>query len=318
MRVLVTGASGFVGRRLMRRLAAAGHDAIGVDREVDVGDFEAIDAALTRSTPEAIVHLAAQSSVARSLREPEACYRVNFVGTRNLLRASARRAPGARILLVGSADQYTATGVDSSPPSGQHAQRRGDTPRTPFDETTPLTPRSPYARSKAAAELLGRRARADGRDIICLRAFNHTGAGQPDTFVVASFARQIARIVGGHEAPRMRVGNLDSVRDFLHVDDVIAAYLSLLVLETPDAVYNVASGRATSIRDVLDRLLALAGPRADGIRVETDRDRWRPTDWLVGDASRLRQATGWRPQIPLDAILREVYEDGSEREARPT
>jgi nucleoside-diphosphate-sugar epimerase len=295
MRVFVTGASGFVGRRLMRRLRGAGHDTHGADREVDVTDLIAIQRALDEHVPEAIVHLAAMSSVATSWREPHLCYHQNFVGTRTLLTAAQSACPNARILLIGSADQYAPT-----------------TPAAKLiDETTPLRPRSPYARTKAAAELLGMAAARRGQDVVRVRAFNHTGAGQPDHFVVSNFARQVARIRLGHQEPVMRVGNLESVRDFLHVDDVLAAYQALLDPMVPADTYNIASGRSTSIQEVLDRLIEIAGIHP---RIEPDPDRWRATDWLVGDASRLRSATGWRPMISLEAILHELYEDWLSKE----
>jgi len=273
----------------MRLFREAGHDAHGTDREVDVTNPVAIQAALAKHAPEAIVHLAALSSVATSWREPHLCYRQNFVGTRSLLAAAHSACPDARVLLIGSADQYAAT-----TPAAE-----------PIDETTPLRPRSPYARTKAAAELLGAAAARRGQNVVRVRAFNHTGAGQPDLFVVSNFARQVARIRLGHQEPIMRVGNLESVRDFLHVDDVLDAYLALLDPSVPAATYNIASGRSTSIQEILDRL----------IRVERDPDRWRETDWLVGDASRLRQATGWQPKISLETILVELYEDWLSKEA---
>ncbi len=230
------------------------------------------------------------SSVAQSFREPELCYRLNFIGTRNLLAGVARRCPEARVLLIGSADQYSPTAAAGEP----------------IDESQPLRPRSPYARTKAAAELLGQFAAQGGMDVVRLRAFNHTGAGQPDAFVVSSFARQIARIRLGLQEPIMRVGNLASVRDFLHVDDVLRAYLALLDRRVPAETYNLASGRSTSIQEILDWLIARA--RVDP-RIERDPDRWRETDWLVGDASRLREATGWQPEIELESILEELYQD---------
>ena len=300
MRVFVTGAGGFVGRRLRPRLERQGHDVVGVDREIDVTEPRTLGPALERAAPDAVIHLAAMSSVARSWKEPALCYRLNFLGTRSLLGCVAERCPAARVLLIGSADQY-------APVSGA----QGDP--APFDESTPLRPRSPYARSKAAAEALGARAAAaDGLDVVRIRAFNHTGAGQSDAFVVSSFARQVAAIRAGRQAPVMRVGNLESVRDFLHVDDVLEAYVALLDPAVPADVYNVAGGIATSIQSLLDRLIALAGIDP---KVETDPERFRPTDWLVGDATRLRGVTGWRPRIPFEAILEELYEDWLARDA---
>ena len=298
MRVMVTGASGFVGRRLVPRLAAEGHTPFGIDREVDIADAVAVSASISKLRPDAVIHLAALSSVAHSLAAPEDCYRVNFLGTRALLESIAAEAPVARILLIGSADAYTATSPKPYP----------------LDESTPLRPRSPYARTKAAAEMLGRLAARSGLDVVCVRAFNHTGAGQGDPFVVSSFARQIAAIRSGRMEPRLRVGNLDSIRDFLHVDDVVDAYLALLDRRVPSDVYHVAGSVGISIRAVLESLMRIAGVEA---RVEVDPARFRPTDWLVGDASRLRGATGWQPRIPLEALLREVYEDWLARDAAP-
>ena len=280
----------------MRLFREAGHEAHGTDREVDVTNPVAIQAALAKHRPDAIVHLAALSSVATSWREPHLCYRQNFVGTRTLLAAAHSACPDARVLLIGSADQYAATTPAAAP----------------IDETTPLQPRSPYARTKAAAELLGAAAARRGQSVVRVRAFNHTGAGQPDLFVVSNFARQVARIRLGHQEPIMRVGNLESVRDFLHVDDVLDAYLALLDPSVPAETYNIASGRSTSIQEILDRLIEIAEIAP---RIERDPDRWRETDWLVGDASRLRQATGWQPKISLEAILFELYEDWLAKEA---
>jgi GDP-4-dehydro-6-deoxy-D-mannose reductase len=290
MRIFVTGAQGFVGRRLTRRLEAAGHVVIGVD----VGDFDIVDPdavrdAIDAAAPEAVIHLAALSSVADSWRDPAIVYRVNYLGSRNLLHAIEDRAPGARILLIGSGDQYA-----PSEPG-----------RPPWRETDPLRPRSPYARSKAAAEQLGTLAAARGLDVVRVRPFNHTGAGQDTRFVAADFARQVARIESGDAAPEMRVGNLDSVRDFLHVDDVLDAYECLLAPQVPAAVYNIASGSGISIREVLAILCQLAGVDPS---IEIDPARHRPTDYMVGDASRLHAATGWTPKIPLEELLQELLD----------
>jgi GDP-4-dehydro-6-deoxy-D-mannose reductase len=290
MLVYVTGASGFVGRKLIPRLEAAGYEVIGVDVGVDVRDRTSVESSLRRHRPDAVIHLAAMSSVAQSGREPESCYRINFQGTMNVLRAAKSVCPDARVLLVGSTDQYGATAARDQA----------------FDENTPLQPRSPYARTKAAAELLGREAAAQGQDVVRVRASNHTGRGQPDHFVVSSFARQVAAIRNGQQEPRLRVGNLESVRDFLHVDDVLDAYATLLDPGIPTDVYNVASGHPVAIREILDRLIEMAA--IDPV-VEVDPERWRPTDWCVADASKLRRVSDWQPKISLDALLRELYDD---------
>jgi GDP-4-dehydro-6-deoxy-D-mannose reductase len=294
VRVFVTGSAGFVGRRLVARLPGAGHEPVGVDREYDVTDPGEIDRVLTRTRPEAVVHLAALSSVAGSWKDPGICFRVNFLGTRHLLESVSHRSPEARVLLVGSADAYGG-GAPGAPP---------------FRENDPLSPRSPYARSKAAAEMLGRLAAEAGLDVLRLRPFNHTGAGQSDTFVASSFARQVVEIAEGRREPRMQVGNLDSVREFLDVEDVIDAYLALLDPEAPADVYNVARGQGMSIRALLDCLLELGGVDP---RIERDPERFRPTDVLVGDPTRLQGATGWWPRREIQSTLESLLEDWRRR-----
>jgi GDP-4-dehydro-6-deoxy-D-mannose reductase len=246
--------------------------------------------------PRAVVHLAAQSSVAQSNDAPEESARINFVGARNLLEAVARHAPRARVLLVGSGEQYGPA----------------ETGAAPWTEAAALRPRSPYARSKACADLLGARYAADGCDIVRVRAFNHTGPGQSDVFVLASFARQAAEIAAGRRDPELAVGNLDSVRDFLDVDDVVDAYLRLLDPRVPAGAYNVASGIGRRIGALLDALRAEAGIQA---RVRMDPARMRPADASVGDAAKLRAATGWSPRVPFELTLRRLLDDWRARVA---
>jgi GDP-4-dehydro-6-deoxy-D-mannose reductase len=209
---------------------------------------------------------------------------VNYLGTHNLLDIVARRLPRTRVLLVGSADEYKTTEVDSAP----------------YPETTGLRPGSPYARTKAAAELLGGLACEGGLDVMRTRSFNHLGAGQSDVFVASSFARQVAEIAAGIREPTMAVGNLESVRDFLDVEDVITAYIHLLDPKIRPDVFNVASGVPIKIATLLETLIELGGIDPE---VTTNPDFFRPTDHLVGDATRLREVTGWRPTIPLRDAL---------------
>jgi GDP-4-dehydro-6-deoxy-D-mannose reductase len=244
--------------------------------------------------PELIVHLAAIASPAQAARAPELTYRVNFLGTRSVLEAAARHAAGARVLLVCSADAY-----GSSPPGSP-----------PFSEAAPLRPASPYARSKAAGELLGGAYAARGLDVVSTRSFNHSGPGQAEAFVLSSFAKQAVEIAAGLREPLLRVGNLDSVRDFLDVEDVVRAYLALCDPAAPAGVYNVASGRGVRVGDALDLILRLAGVSP---AVEADPERHRPTDHAVGDASRLRRVTGWEPRIALEETLRRVVDHWREQ-----
>jgi len=296
VQALVTGAAGFVGQHLVPRLADAGWQVHAVDRELDVRDAAAVEARVAEVSPHAIVHLAAQSSVAESLGDPESSARVNYVGARHLLEAAWREAPRARVLLVGSGEQYGAAAPGSAA----------------FTESASLRPRTPYARSKACADLLGAHYAARGLDVIRVRAFNHAGPGQSDAFVLASFARQAAEIAAGRRAPVLAVGNLDSVRDFLDVDDVVDAYVRLLDPRVPAGAYNVASGTGRRIGALLDALLAEASLSA---RVEVDPARLRPADSSVGDAARLRAATGWLPRVPFELTLRRVLDDWRARVA---
>ncbi len=289
MRVFLTGASGFVGQRFLPRLQAAGHVTLAAGDELDIRDIEQLDRVVTRACPDAVVHLAALSSVAASWRDAADCFRVNYLGTRNLLDVVQRRAPRARVLLVGSADEYETSTAKAAP----------------YPEATGLRPRSPYARTKAAGELLGALACERGLDVMRARSFNHTGAGQSDTFVASSFARQIAEISVGLREPRVAVGNLESVRDFLDVEDVIGAYIRLLDPKIEADVFNIASGVPVSIGALLETLIELAGVDPE---VTTNPDYFRPTDHLVGDSTRLREATGWRPTTPLRETLASLLE----------
>jgi GDP-4-dehydro-6-deoxy-D-mannose reductase len=292
VRVLVTGAEGFVGGRLIPRLVAVGHTPIGVDRDVDVADRDAVDGAVVAAAPEAVVHLAAISFVPDSVREPAATFRVNFLGVRHLLEAVAQHAPRARVLVVGTGNVY---GV-ATPPA------------RPFDERSPLRPGSPYAVAKAAADLLARSHAARGLDVVRVRPFNHTGRGRPESFVESSLARQIVEIALGRRAPRLAVGNLDAIRDFLDVEDVVTAYVRLLDRSVPAGLYNVASGVGRSVREILGLLLEIAGLAPSKIEIAVEPARWRATDHAVGDASRLRAATGWVPRVELRDTLRALLE----------
>lgn len=294
MRVFVTGAAGFVGGHLLPRLRDAGAEVTATDREVDVTDAASLGAALHAARPDGLIHLAAQSSVQASIADPAQAFRLNYLGSRNVLRTVEREAPKARVLLIGSSDAYGS----------------GDAGDRLIAETDPLLPESPYARSKAAAELLGALACDRGLDVVRVRAFTHIGPGQTDRFVAASFARQVAEIAEGVREAKLVVGNLDSVRDFLDVRDVVNAYTMLLDPKVPAGTYNVASGRGVAIREILDELMSLAGVSAT---IEVDPERFRPTDHRIGDATRLREATGWEPRIPLRDTLAEMLEDWRRR-----
>jgi GDP-4-dehydro-6-deoxy-D-mannose reductase len=290
MRVLVTGASGFVGTRLVHRLVDAGHEPIGVDTdEMDVTDADAVRRRVEAEIPDAIVHLAGISFVPEAEADPARACRVNFAGARNVLDAAAAAERPPRVLLVGSGEQYAPT--------------RPGAP--PVDEDAPLEPTSVYALAKTAADLAGAVAAAAGLDVVRVRPFNHTGPGQRDVFVAPEFARQVAEIEAGRRA-HMSVGNLESVRDLLHVDDVVDAYLRLLDPAVPADAYNVASGVGTRIGDLIE---VLRGHTRARIEVEADPAKLgRPANARVGDARRLRERTDWKWTRSLDDTLAELLE----------
>jgi GDP-4-dehydro-6-deoxy-D-mannose reductase len=307
VRVLVTGARGFVGRHLTAALRARGHDVVEADRgahedalQVDVTDSLEVRGAFELARPDAVAHLAAQASVPASLADPAGTLAVNVRGTLHVLEAARALADDgvrARVLVVSTGDVY---GVQPRE-------------RYPLRESAPPLPRNPYAASKAAAEALAQAyARSFGVDAVITRAFNHIGPGQDDRFAVAAFAAQIARVAAGEDRV-VSVGNLEASRDFLDVRDVCDAYALLLEGGGESGeIYNVCSGTATTMREMLRRLIEIAHA---AVEVREDPERMRPADVpiSVGDASKLREATGWAPRIPLAAALRAVYEDAVAR-----
>jgi GDP-4-dehydro-6-deoxy-D-mannose reductase len=279
--ILVTGAGGFVGAQLLARL---GDEAVA--SSADVRDAAAVAAEVREVAPTAVVHLAALSSVADSWADPSETWRVNVLGTLNVVGASPA---GTRVVLASTGEVY------------------GRASKLPATEETPVDPISPYAASKAAAELACAPARARGElEIVVTRSFNTEGPGRDDRFAVGSWARQIAELelAGGG---RLLVGDLTAVRDLVDVRDAVDAYAKLLGHEAEPSVYNIASGRPTAMQEVLDVLLGLA--RCE-ISVERDPARMRPADVpeLWGDAAKLRAATGWEPAIPLEQTLAETLE----------
>jgi len=299
VRVLVTGARGFVGRHLVPHLAARGWEPLATDREdLDVADPGAVTAAIARAAPDAVVHLAALSSVGAAQSDPARSFRVNYAGARNLLDALERHAPHARLLLVGSGEVYGPLEAGAAP----------------FGEDAPLRPATLYGRSKAAADLLGRAYASRGLAVVRARAFNHSGPGQAPDFVLASFARQLVEIEKGILEPILIAGNLESTRDFSDVRDVVAAYAALLDPGVAPGAYNVASGVERRIGDLLLRLMRCMGVRAE---IAVEASRVRPATRSAGSAARLRAATGWAPRIALDDTLASLAEDWRRRLSAP-
>lgn len=286
MNAFLTGASGFVGHWLRGHLEQSGDDVQALAENVDLSDADAVSESVFAAAPEVIYHLAARAHVGESWEDPEATVQVNVVGTLHVLEA-ARRAPRPpRVVLISSAEVY------------------GSGDGSPLDEHAPLAPVSPYAASKAAAELLGLQAfLGRGLEVVAVRPFNHVGPGQSEAFVVSALAKRVAEAeVSG--AP-VRIGNLSAARDFTDVRDVVRAYRMLGVAGVPGETYNISSGRAVPVSKVLDYLVAAASTPI--VTVE-DPALFRPVDVpvLCGSAAKLHDATGWAPEIPLESTLIDV------------
>lgn len=306
----MTGASGFVGLHFAEFLARThpSVEVIGLVRphgtppsalpgrtmvvEADIDDRAAVDAALDLVHPDRILHLAAQSSPQASWADPGGTLHTNVHGLLNVLEAVRKRSLSPRVLVVGSAEEYGLV----------------DAREAPLPETTPLRPASPYAVSKVAQGYLALSyALTFQLGVMRTRTFHHTGPGRGEAFAESSFARQIVEIEAGRRPPVIEVGNLEAVRDFTDVRDVVRAYWALLERGDAGEVYNVCSGKGVRIRDILHSLIDVAGV---DVEVRVDPARLRPSDVpvLVGDPRKLMAATGWEPKWPLAETLRDLLQ----------
>lgn len=309
MRILITGVTGFAGSHLAEALLADsevelfGTSLSGINPpywaflehrvRLHVGDL--LDAnfvwgLLQESQPVQIYHLAGYASAGQSFREADAAWAGNVTVTKTLLESVLKLGMQPRILHVSSGLIYDALGAEGRP----------------IDETTPLAPLSPYAKSKAAADRLAEEfARNRQLDVIRVRPFNHIGPRQSPQFAVASFAQQLARIELGYAPPRIETGDLSSERDLTDVRDIVRAYVAMMQTGATGEAYNVGTGAAASMADVLEKL---RGECSVPVEVITSADRLRPADArvLIADCSKLKAATGWTPQIPLEQSLRDT------------
>lgn len=310
MRLLVTGAAGFVGGHLVESLRAEqpGLEVIALVRphggahveppsgvrvlEADLEDVAAVASAVEAARPDRVVHLAGQSSVHHSWIDPGGTLRTNLLGTVNLVAALCALDAPVRLLVVGSAEEYGPVAAEDLPVREDH----------------PCRPASPYAVSRVAQGHLAQQYAAGSKvEVLRTRTFPHTGPRRGEAFAESSFARQIAEVETGLRKPVLKVGNLEAVRDYSDVRDVVRAYWFLLERGRAGEVYNVCSGRGVRIGDVLQRLVDLAGVR---VEIRQDPDRLRPADLpaLVGDPGRLKAATGWEPRVPAERTLEDLLE----------
>jgi GDP-4-dehydro-6-deoxy-D-mannose reductase len=311
MRVLVTGITGFVGSHFAEYALARGVDVVGSYRwrsktenlehfrhriqlvDCDLRDMSSAQHLIETARPDWVIHLAAQSFVGTSWQAPAETFMTNTVSQVNLLEAVRARTPTARFLVIGSSEEYGFVTEDE----------------LPITETNPLRPLSPYAVSKVAQDLMGYQYfKSYGMHIVRSRAFNHEGPRRGDVFVTSSFARQIAEIERGLREPVIAVGSLKNRRDYTDVRDIVRGYWLLLEKGEAGEVYNLCSGRAWVIQDILDFLVGEA--RVQGITVREDPARLRPSDMPVlrGDATKVYEAVGWRPEIPFEQTLRDILE----------
>ena len=310
MRALITGVCGFVGGYLSERLVSGGYKVFGTRRsseplsglasvkgkvkllECDLTDVASLEKAVKKAKPDLVFHLAAQSSVTASWQAPQETLSTNIVGTVNLLEALRKYGCDARIQVSGSSDEYGLVYASE----------------VPIKETNPLRPLSPYGVSKVATDLLAcQYCKSYGLKTVVTRSFNIEGPGRGEAFATSNFSKQIAEIEAGLRKPVVSVGNLDAVRDYSDVRDVVVAMELAALKGEPGEAYNVCSGKGLKVRQMLDLLL---GRSTEKILVKPDPARMRPADvpLLIGDSTKLRKRTGWAPKIPFEKTMGDMLD----------
>lgn len=304
-RVLVTGARGFAGRHLTAALHGRGFEVWELDARPagdrgdephavvgDVTDFAGMRALVGEARPEVVFHLAAVTAARPEGPADHRLFEVNVLGTRTLCEALLAAGLAPRVLVTSSSAVYGAPPRETQP----------------IEESAPPAPQTLYAASKLCQEAVALAYhRAHGLPVVVTRAFNHTGPGEPPQFAASGFARQLAEIERGARPPVLQVGNLDSVRDFSDVRDVVRGYLEAALGGEPGGCYNVCSGVPRTMREILDGLRALARRPAE---VATDPARLQPSDvpYQCGSFARLEARTGWRPEIPFSQTLADLLD----------
>jgi len=306
MRVLITGVTGFVGSHLVDYInTLGGCQVFGTKRrrspldnlhspveliDCELTDYRSVENAIMESRPDRIFHLAAQSYVPQSWDAPEHTLDNNIQSTLNILEAILHCDPSIRLQVAGSSEEYGIVLPHECP----------------ITEEQPLRPLSPYGVSKVACDLLSRQyAKSYDLHVVVTRAFNHTGPRRGEVFATSNFAKQIAEIEAGKCNPYIQVGNLNARRDWTDVRDIVRAYWLALDCCDSGSVYNIASGSAVTIGDMLNQLLLLS--TAD-IKITHDPSRMRPSDvpLLLGDSTAFSALTGWTPSIPFSQTLADL------------
>ncbi len=301
-KILIFGISGFVGNYLSKELIDYNYDVYGSDRiyneelpktvkfyDADIMDYEEVQKIVNDVEPDAIINLAAVSSVGNSWNIPQATMQINVIGALNIMEAIRKSEFSSKILLVGSSEEYQECDA-------------------PISERMPLDANNPYGISKVTQERFASLYKEKyGLKVYYVRPFNHTGIGQKDTFVLPSFCKQIADIDKAGVPGKIKVGNLSVKRDFSHVKDIVRAYRMIIESDDCDTVYNVGSGIAYSLETMLNYLIGLT---SQSVEIEVDIDRLRPNDQAVicCDNTLISSKLEWKPQYTIFDALQEMYE----------
>ena len=301
-RVLIFGAGGFVGSYLCKEFLNNGYKVSGTDKgegsalppevdfyRTDLMQADEVKKLISQVKPDIIVNLAAISSVGASWNMPQTTMAINVIGALNIMEAARKSEQKPRILFVGSSEEYVIS-------------------ENPLDENTQLNANNPYGISKVTQEQFAKLYREQyGLKIYCVRPFNHTGIGQRDSFVLPSFCKQVAEIDKSGKDGKIQVGNLKVKRDFSHVKDVVRAYRMIVESDNCNQIYNVGSGNAYSLEDMLTYIIGLSD---QNIEIEVDQNRIRPTDQPVicCDRSLIGKELGWKPQYDVYDALKEMFD----------
>ena len=301
-RVLIFGAGGFVGSYLCKEFLNNGYKVSGTDKgegsalpsevdfyKTDLMQADEVEKLIGQIQPDIIVNLAAISSVGASWNMPQTTMAINVIGALNIMEAARKSEQKPKILFVGSSEEYVIS-------------------ENPLDENTQLNANNPYGISKVTQEQFAKLYREQyGLKIYCVRPFNHTGIGQRDSFVLPSFCKQVAEIDKSGKDGKIQVGNLKVKRDFSHVKDVVRAYRMIVESDNCNQIYNIGSGNAYSLEDMLTYIIGLSD---QNIEIEVDQNRIRPTDQLVicCDRSLIGKELGWKPQYDVYDALKEMFD----------